>query len=57
MDTLTFIVAAVALILLIALSSHDLLAPDLRQTAFNFVLLAFAALLILFLLKVFMWGK
>ena len=57
MDTLTFIVAAVALILLIALSSHYLLAPDLRQTAFNFVLLAFAALLILFLLKVFMWGK
>ena len=46
MDTLTFIVAAVALILLIALSSHYLLDPDLRQTAFNFVLLAFAALLI-----------
>ncbi|MBN4077794.1 hypothetical protein JYT29_00500 [Nitrospina gracilis] len=46
MDTLTFIVVAVALILLIALSSHYLLAPDLRQTAFNFVLWAFAVLLI-----------
>ena len=46
MDTLTFLVVAVALILLIALSFHYLLDPDLRQTAFNFVLLAFSALLI-----------
>jgi hypothetical protein len=46
MDTLTFIVAAVALILLIALSYHYLLAPDFLQMAFNFVLLTFAVLLI-----------
>ena len=46
MDTLTFIVVAVAIILLIVLSSHYPMDPDLRQTAFNFVLLAFAALLI-----------
>ncbi len=46
MDTMTFIIAAIALILLIALSSHYLLDPDLRQTAFNFVLWVFAALLI-----------
>ena len=46
MDTLTFIVVAVAIILLIALSSHYPMDLDLRQTAFNFVLLAFSALLI-----------
>ena len=46
MDTLTIIVTAVALILPIALSSHYLLDPDLRQTAFNYVLWTFAALLI-----------
>ena len=46
MDTLTFLVDTVALILLIALSSNYLLDSDLRQTAFNFVLLAFTALLI-----------
>lgn len=46
MDTLTLIVAVVVLILIIALSSHYLLDSDLRQTAFNFVLWAFAALLI-----------
>ena len=46
MDTLTFLVVAVTLILLIPLSFHYLLDPDLRQTAFNFMLLAFTALLI-----------
>ena len=46
MHTLTFIVVAVAIILLIALISHYPMDLDLRQTAFNFVLLAFTALLI-----------
>ncbi len=44
MDTLT--VVAVTLILLLGFSVNYLLDPDIRQTALNFVLWAFGALLI-----------
>ncbi len=46
MDTLTLAVVAVILIFFLGLSGKYLLDPDLRQTAFNFVLWIFGALLI-----------
>jgi hypothetical protein len=46
MNALTFAIIAVTLIFFLGLSGKYLLDPDLRQTAFNYVLWAFGALLI-----------